>query len=172
MTTRWHAWCSAFKFAASPRAGMLLLSLREAGLEARIGASVGQDATFWPTRQGIEAIIPVPLHPRRARERGFDQADWLGRRLARRMDLPVIKARRKRVTPTSAACAPGTAANLRDAFMIDRPLPQSGCCFDDVMTTGATFDALAQACRAAGASELRPGRWRARPNAKRDELHV
>lgn len=144
-----------FKFAASPRAGMLLLSLLEAGLEARIGASVGQHETFWPTRQGIEAIIPVPLHPRRARERGFDQADWLGRRLASRMDLPVIKARRKRVTPTQRGLArQARRSNLRDAFMIDSPLPQSVLLLDDVMTTGATFDALAQACRAAGARRI------------------
>lgn len=144
-----------FKFAASPRAGVLLLSLLEAGLEGRIGASAHQHEAFRLAGQGVDAIIPVPLHPRRARERGFDQADWLGQRLARRMGLPVMKARRMRVTPTQRGLArQARRTNLRDAFMIDSPLPQSVLLLDDVMTTGATFDALAKACRAAGAQRI------------------
>ncbi|WP_458527300.1 ComF family protein [Onishia taeanensis] len=137
----------AFKFSASPRAGTLLLSLLEAGLEERM-LSLGGG-------RRPDALIPVPLHPGRARERGFDQADWLGRRLARRLGVPRVTASRVRMTPTQRGLPrPARRANLRDAFIIERSLPAHVVLLDDVMTTGATFDALAQACRAAGAQRV------------------
>ncbi|WP_242458063.1 ComF family protein [Halomonas sp. YLGW01] len=137
----------AFKFSASPRAGTLLLTLLEAGHEVPVTSGAGSSRP--------EALIPVPLHPRRARERGFDQADWLGRRLARRLDLPYMMARRVRMTPTQRGLArPSRLANLKDAFLVERPLPAHVVLLDDVMTTGATFEALARVCRTAGAKYI------------------
>ncbi len=161
----------AFKFSASPRAGTLLLSLIEAGLTERReeGAEERHEERLEKGSEGgtaestvssafgrrPDAVIPVPLHPRRARERGFDQADWLGRRLARRLGVPCMTAQRVRMTPTQRGLPrKARRANLRNAFMIERPLPAHVVLLDDVMTTGATFDALAKACRAAGAQRI------------------
>lgn len=130
-----------FKFHASPRAGTVLLSLLEEGL-----------AGIEPP----EALIAVPLHPRRARERGFDQGRWLAERLARRLELPrVVAARRHRDTPSQRGFdRRGRRGNLRGAFDVPGALPPRVALLDDVMTTGATLDALARACRRAGAVEV------------------
>ncbi len=131
-----------FKFSGSPRAGAVLLALLEAGLP--------EAALAWP-----EALVPVPLHPRRARERGFDQAEWLARRLARRLQLPLVRAQRRRNTPTQRGLdREERRRNLSGAFVIEAALPYRVVLLDDVMTTGATLGALAVACRAAGAREV------------------
>ncbi|MFO8044899.1 MAG: ComF family protein [Halomonas sp.] len=131
-----------FKFEASPRAGTVLLALLEAGLP--------EMALAWP-----EALVPVPLHPRRARQRGFDQGEWLARRLARRLELPLVRAQRRRDTPTQRGLdREERRRNLSGAFVIEGALPQRVALVDDVMTTGATLGALALACRVAGAREV------------------
>lgn len=131
-----------FKFQASPRAGTVLVELLLAGLPAAT-----QD---WP-----EALVAVPLHPHRARERGFDQAEWLARRLARRLECPLISAQRLRNTPSQRDLPrEGRFTNLRRAFCVPAPMPSRVALLDDVMTTGATLDALAAACRKAGAEEI------------------
>lgn len=131
-----------FKFSASPRAGAVLLALLEAGLP--------RAALAWP-----QALVPVPLHPQRARERGFDQAEWLARRLARRLEVPLVRARRWRDTPSQRGLdRDERQRNVRGAFRVEAVLPPRVALLDDVMTTGATLDALAAACQAAGAREV------------------
>lgn len=131
-----------FKFNASPRAGSLLLELLVTGLTPEDRA--------WP-----EALVAVPLHPLRARARGFDQSHWLARRLARRLDRPLVRAVRRRDTPSQRGLDRGERrANLRAAFDVPADLPERVALVDDVMTTGATLEALAVACRRAGAREV------------------
>lgn len=131
-----------FKFHASPRAGYVLLELLERGM--------GPQALAWP-----EALVPVPLHPRRARERGFDQADWLARRLAARHGLRLSRAIRREHTRSQRGLDRAERyRNLRQGFEVKGPLPARVALLDDVMTTGATLDALAEACLAAGAREV------------------
>lgn len=131
-----------FKFDASPRAGRVLLELMEEGLPPAVRG--------WP-----EALVPVPLHPRRARERGFDQARWLAARLGRQLRCPLVLAQRARDTRTQRGLDRGERRrNLRGAFRLPVGLPRRVALVDDVMTTGATLDALAMACRQAGAEEV------------------
>ena len=131
-----------FKFSASPRAGAVLLALLEEGLP--------RGALAWP-----QALVPVPLHPERARERGFDQAEWLARRLARRLEVPLARAERDRDTPTQRGLdREERRRNVEAAFRVETTLPLRVALVDDVMTTGATLDALAAACRGAGAREV------------------
>lgn len=137
-----NALVQRFKFHASPRAGAILLALLEEALPAR--------AQVFP-----EALMAVPLHPARARERGFDQADWLTHRLARRLGVPRIIAHRLRDTRTQRGLdREERRANLRAAFAVPSRLPRRLALLDDVMTTGATLDALAQACQRSGAEEI------------------
>ncbi|WP_445158000.1 ComF family protein [Halomonas sp. E14] len=131
-----------FKFHASPRAGAVLLELFLSGLPE-------------PAVRHPQALMPVPLHSQRARERGFDQAEWLTRRLAHRLGLPLCQAQRRQATPSQRGLGRDERMrNLRQAFHVEEPLPLRLTLIDDVMTTGATLDALAEACRAAGATEV------------------
>jgi ComF family protein len=101
--------------------------------------------------------VPVPLHRRRRRERGFNQAADL----ARQLRIPVLPAlRRSKPTATQASLpAARRHQNVRDAFEATgaaRALRgEVVVLVDDVCTTGATLEACARVLRAAGAAEVR-----------------
>lgn len=106
-----------------------------------------------------EALVPIPLHRDRLRNRGYDQSLELARPLARQLDLPLRHdlLRRVRATaPQSRLDAKARRRNLRDAFEVcsKRPLPAHVALFDDVMTTGATLHAAARALRQAGVARV------------------
>ncbi|HET6654802.1 MAG TPA: ComF family protein [Gammaproteobacteria bacterium] len=105
-----------------------------------------------------EAIAPVPLHPRRARNRGFNQAAEIARAVGARLDLPVVTdicARHRDTAAQSSLSAAARQANIRGAFSARRPLPaRRWAIVDDVVTTGATAGEVARALLAAGASSV------------------
>lgn len=105
-----------------------------------------------------DCILPVPLHPRRQRERGFNQALEIARPLARRLGCRVDVATcvRTRATPPQAQLsAAQRRRNLRDAFRLAQPLQAPHIALlDDVMTTGSTLAALASLLREAGAERI------------------
>ncbi|KRA54242.1 competence protein ComF [Pseudoxanthomonas sp. Root65] len=106
-----------------------------------------------------DAIVPVPLHARRVRERGYDQALELARPLAARLALPLRPELLQRVQPTapqSELDAVQRQRNVARAFAVP---PQSAppghiVLLDDVMTTGATLHAAARALLGAGATRV------------------
>jgi ComF family protein len=105
---------------------------------------------------GVEIVVPVPLHWRRRRRRGFNQAEAL----ARNLGLPCRNAlRRRRSTPSQTDLpAAERQRNVRDAFALRRGAEVNGrivLIVDDVATTGATIEACARVLRAAGAQEVR-----------------
>jgi ComF family protein len=110
---------------------------------------------------GADAVVPVPLHRRRLRERGFNQSDDL----ARGLGLPILVAlRRTRNTPPQVELPAATRrTNVRDAFVVAREGDSvtgrlaNGILVlvDDVTTTGATLEACAHVLRQAGAREVR-----------------
>lgn len=108
----------------------------------------------------VSALVPVPLHPRRQRERGYNQAEALCRALGRRTGLPVWNAlRRVRFTETQTHLSRSERlANLHGAFAPARRRPVSGAhllLVDDVFTTGATVHECARVLRRAGAVSVR-----------------
>ncbi|PDW04486.1 ComF family protein [Candidatus Viridilinea mediisalina] len=107
-----------------------------------------------------EALIPVPLHPRRLAERGFNQAEVLARRLAWRWHLPVRAEGLVRARETGHQAQLGQKerqSNVAGAFVwqAPRPPPARVLLVDDVLTTGATLIACANALRAVGTREVR-----------------
>src|SRR5690606_10403415 len=98
-------------------------------------------------------LAPVPLHRGRLRSRGYDQGLELARPLARGLRLPLSKGLLQRTRPTSAQSsldADERRDNLRDAFSVVAAAPPHVVLVDDVMTTGATLHAAAEALLAAG----------------------
>ncbi len=103
----------------------------------------------------IDAVVAVPMHPRKQRERGYNQAALLARRFARAAGLPLVPRALRKTRDTAAQSSlhrEERAANLRGAFAAD-PLVRGRrvLLIDDVCTTGATLRACARALRRAGA---------------------
>ena len=108
-----------------------------------------------------DLIIPVPLHPDRERERGFNQAALLARELARLSDLPVDEHSVVRSVHTERHRAGMDSKARRDsvakAFAVRHPESISRrrvLLIDDVFTTGATVSACAAVLKEAGAEEV------------------
>ncbi len=129
-----------------------------------------EDETAWAAYLGIAlkhvvpdewhqaVLIPVPLHPERLAERGFNQAALLARALAREVPLQVEHGWVSRIRHTRAQARLGKSArseNLKDGFhcTAKNHRPQV-ILVDDVVTTGSTVDACAEALTLAGARVL------------------
>lgn len=114
-------------------------------------------AQLVPAAWGVEAVVPVPLHPGRQRRRGYNQSQVAAAAVARALDLPIERSLlwRVRATPPQAGLsAEERATNLRGAFVAAGWPPARLLLVDDVTTTGATFEAGATALRRAGAEAV------------------
>jgi ComF family protein len=105
-----------------------------------------------------ECIIPIPLHPRRLRERGFNQALELARPLARRFKLPIFAdtiERSRYTVPQIELSFSARINNLRDAFVVTgSAMPSHIAIIDDVVTTGSTVNEVARILHNAGAERI------------------
>lgn len=107
-----------------------------------------------------QALVPIPLHRARLRQRGYDQALELARPLARALRLPLHADLLRRARATRAQSrldADARQRNLQDAFRVEprgSALPHHVVLVDDVMTTGATLHAAARALRVAGVARV------------------
>ena len=104
-----------------------------------------------------DCVMPVPLHWRRLRSRGFDQGGEIGKVLARRLALPVSSAlRRQRYTSSQQALnREQRQRNLAGAFALQAPLPyRSVALVDDVLTTGSTAHEITALLQSGGVEEV------------------
>ncbi len=119
----------------------------------------------------LDAIVPVPLHRSRQRQRGYNQASLLAEALGTRLQLPVLEGAMVRTRDTAPQVNLGAQerrANVRDAFQCTRSglTDRRLLLVDDVYTSGATLESGCLALRDAGASSV----WactltRAKPDA-------
>jgi ComF family protein len=147
-----ETWIHRFKY---PRPGWRGLDpaplgvLRQLALEAARAAPGPRPA----------CVVPVPLHPRRLRERGFNPAGLLARWIAReqRCRFEAGLLRRLRDTPSQTGLGRrARRANLRGAFAAapGARAPRRVWLVDDVITTGSTLAEAARALRQAGSREV------------------
>ena len=104
----------------------------------------------------VDAVCHVPLHDRRRKSRGFDQASELAQSIAAQTGKPYVAAlRRVRNTPTQTKLnTQQRQENMRGAFESACPVSGSVLLVDDVLTTGATAAECASALVAAGAASV------------------
>ena len=133
-----------FKFHQDLAAGRLLSQLMMVGCAAA---------------EQPQLVVPISLHRQRLRRRGYDQALELAKPIAAALQLPCrpLLQRIRLTQPQSRLDAQQRASNLLGAFVALEPPPAHVVLVDDVMTTGATLQAAAQALLAAGA--LRVDAW-------------
>ena len=128
-----------------------------AGLLAPLLATTFLDT--W-SAQEIDLIVPVPLHPRRKRERGYNQAALLGKALANLLGLACQESALSRVRPTLPQVGltdTERSQNVRHAFRCVRPAAVQGrrvLLIDDVMTTGSTVASASESLLDAGAKRV------------------
>lgn len=116
------------------------------------------NASLW---SGADILVPVPLHKKRRRKRGFNQAEVLARELSRWTGIPVEAGSLRRIVsvmPQTTLRREARRANVRDAFEIRRPSRIEGkvvVLVDDVFTTGSTIGECSRMLKKAGAAEVR-----------------
>jgi ComF family protein len=115
-------------------------------------------ATALPRDQRFDAVVAVPLHWRRRAARGFNQSELLAKSMAQRCGIPVMRpVRRQRATQVQAGLSnTNRRRNVAGAFTAKAGAVNGLriLLVDDVMTTGATASACAQALKRAGARSV------------------
>ncbi len=105
-----------------------------------------------------DAVIPMPLHPQRLRERGYNQALEIARVVACRLDVTLATracSRTRHTPPQAGLTLEQRRRNMRGVFACQADLRgRHIALLDDVMTSGASLDALARAVKAAGAAHV------------------
>ena len=149
---------SVFLFQGTVRQAVLHLKYRHLkAVAAPLGQLLAEYLSSHPLKG--EVIIPVPLHPKRIRERGYNQASLLAMELSRLAGLPVVEDTLVRVRDALPQARTRSAIerrrNVQGAFACRQGLEgKQVLLLDDVCTTGATLDACATALKAAGASSV------------------
>jgi ComF family protein len=140
-----------------------LIAAAKFGRQVPVARGLGQLLAWRMPRMPAppDAVVPVPLHWRREAERGFNQAEEIARSLCQERGWPLRPNLCRRVRQTPEQSALGAALrrdNLRGAFALADARAAARCrhvlLIDDVLTTGATAEAVASVLLAGGVSRL------------------
>lgn len=132
----------------------------------------------WLEYRRADALVPVPVHPSRLRQRGFNQAEELAKRLSRRLGIPVANdliIRLRKTAPQKELTPQERLKNLRQAFAVsgryskaavlggaeykgsrgkNAVIPRSVILVDDIYTTGSTVEACTRVLKEAGVKHV------------------
>ena len=160
--------CVALAFTAARALGMYKGALRESALMVKrlpyvprhIENLMVAAAARKPLNEST-IVMPVPLHPKRLRTRGFNQASVLAQALSKSLQLPLDEVSLLRILGSEKYRAGLDVKGRRDtvagAFKVSHPKLVAGehiLLVDDVFTTGATVSACAEVLAAAGAKSV------------------
>lgn len=138
----------AMKYKNQPKIGELL------------GQRYGQILYQVPIMQAIDAIVAIPLHPKRFKERGYNQSDFFAKGLSASLKIPLYAKciERTRYTPSQTTKNKRERiTNLQGAFTVTQPDLLAGkhlLLVDDILTTGATLTSCTHALLAAGVAQV------------------
>ncbi len=116
----------------------------------RLGTIAGEQLLQTQTFSSIDAIIPVPLHKSRMRERGYNQSAHFAEGLAQKLNASVVERQLVRGVKTSTQTRKNRFerfANMQQVFMVTNPealQEKHVLLVDDIVTTGSTLEACAQ----------------------------
>ena len=128
-----------------------------------IGGAVGALMSLIKWTTGADVAVAVPLHPRRRRERGFDQSRLIARRAAGQSNIPPaydgVIERKRNTVPQVTLTGAARLANIAGAFTADARFfaGRRVVLIDDVITTGATMNEEAGGTVAAAVAFAAPG---------------
>lgn len=113
----------------------------------------------WPVwEQAVDLILPIPLHPRRQRRRGYNQSQLLAQRLGKELGIdcePFLLRRTRHTAPQVGLGPEARRENVRGAFLADAGLAgRHVLLVDDVLTTGETMKAAAEALLTVGVASV------------------
>ena len=152
-----------FYFRKGSRVQRILHNLKYKGkpeLGYLLGEMLGERILLSDPCWKIDVIMPVPLHRKRERARGYNQSLCIAEGLGAKLQLPVEKNGLLKTKATSSQTRKGRFSryeNLKSAFSVRDPSNLHGkniLLVDDVITTGATLEACATALYAAGIKDL------------------
>lgn len=104
-----------------------------------------------------QAIVPIPLHSNRLRERGFNQSQLIAKHLTRKLDIPLLEHALLRIKDTPHQIglkAVERRKNLKRAFTVKQELPKHIALVDDVVTTGSTIQEASKQCLKHGVERI------------------
>ncbi len=133
---------------------------RQPSLGTILGRLMAEACQPWFHGPGFDVVVPVPLHPRRLRWRGFNQSVLLGREVGRAWGIhldPFVLIRKTETAPQSTLNLRERQPNVRGAFAIARARSVEDrrvLVVDDVYTSGATVNECARALRRGGARDV------------------
>jgi ComF family protein len=120
---------------------------KEIGL--MLGRQFGASLKRSPHFAGVEVIVPVPLHPRKLKIRGYNQSEYFAQGLSESMNIPCFKNGLKRIVHADSQTQKNREErlhNIKEAFVVNMPKHLEGkhiLLVDDVLTTGATLEVCA-----------------------------
>lgn len=128
-------------------------------LADKIGEYLAAVVTHHDRMKVAAGLVPVPLHPIKLRERGYNQSALLARAIGRRTGIPVredlLRRRANTRSQTTMATASDRVRNMADVFGTSGPAGGgSWIVVDDLITTGATANACGKALKEAGAERV------------------
>ena len=129
-----------------------------------IGYEMARQLGPWVIRHAAEVLVPVPLHRKKLRSRGFNQAELIAERMAKWMKIMYgrapdvdtkILARTKKTKPQKDLDPRYRYNNIRGAFEAsERAAGRCICLVDDIYTTGSTINEAAKSLKKAGAKKV------------------